>query len=82
MFDTSVTVPLKLFTLETVTVETAQFPSTIERLEGTAERVKSGAPAFVLKFAVTTLSGSGVPVPLAIVTQVVVPETELFEQPV
>lgn len=63
------TVPAKLLTLVMLTVQVADPPAVIVKLVGFAVSAKSGA-VLVLKVAVCTVSGTGVAVPLAIVTHV------------
>src|SRR5260370_10206703 len=62
------TVPAKLLTLVIVMVDEAEEPALMLRLLGLAVIAKSGAE-LLENVAVCTLSGSGVGVPLAIVTQ-------------
>ena len=75
-----VTEPVKLLTLVIVTVDVAEEPALMLRLLGLTVVAKSGAELFE-NVAFWTLSGSGVGVPLAIVTHVF-GDTLVFEHPV
>jgi hypothetical protein len=77
----SLTVLAKLLTLVTLTVEVPDEPCVIVMVFGVAVITKLGV-VLVENVAVCTASGTGPVEPLAIVTQVVVPETLLEEQPV
>lgn len=73
--------PAKLFTLVSVTSEVAVDPCMRLMLFGLALITKSGV-VVVLKVAASTASETGVGVPFAMSTQVVVPDTLEVLQPV
>lgn len=77
--DDRVTVPENPPKLVSVTVEVPEELRWMLRLVGFAVIEKSGVVPELLKIAVCTVSGSGVGVPLAIVTQVL--ETLVLEHP-
>jgi hypothetical protein len=75
------TVPVKPFSAVTEMIEVPELPAVIDTVVGLAESVNMGI-VVVVKVAVWTVSGTGLGVPFATVTQIVVPDTLLSEHPV
>ncbi len=75
--DVNATVPVNPFTGATVIVEVAVAPARAATLMGDAVSEKSSVVARLLKVAPWIVSGTGLPVPFEMMTQVVVPDTLL-----